>query len=49
MVKSLYIFFPKAGEVQVGEEEIGAPGPGEILCKACSNCSDLQSRVAKTG
>jgi 2-desacetyl-2-hydroxyethyl bacteriochlorophyllide A dehydrogenase len=31
-MKSLYVVFPSPGQVEVREEEIAPPGPGEILC-----------------
>ena len=34
MVTSKYIVFPKARQVEVWEEDVTAPGPGEILCRA---------------
>ena len=34
MVKSKYIVYPEPRQVEVWEEEIDAPGPGEILCQA---------------
>jgi 2-desacetyl-2-hydroxyethyl bacteriochlorophyllide A dehydrogenase len=33
-MKSLYVVFPEPGQVEVREELIGPPGPGEILCEA---------------
>jgi len=33
-MKSLYVVFPEAGKVEVREETLGAPEPGEILCVA---------------
>jgi len=33
-MKSKYVVFPEAHEVAVWEEEVAAPGEGEILCKA---------------
>jgi 2-desacetyl-2-hydroxyethyl bacteriochlorophyllide A dehydrogenase len=33
-MKSLYIFVPEPNEIAVGEEEISAPGAGEVLCRA---------------
>ena len=33
-MKSKYIVFPNARDVAVWEEDIRAPGEGEILCKA---------------
>jgi len=33
-MKSLYVVFPAPGKVEVREETIVAPGPGEILCEA---------------
>ncbi len=33
-MKSLYIVFPQPGQVEVREEEVTPPGPGEILCAA---------------
>jgi len=34
MPKSKYIVFPQACQVDVWEEEVSAPGPGEVLCRA---------------
>jgi 2-desacetyl-2-hydroxyethyl bacteriochlorophyllide A dehydrogenase len=34
MNTSTYVVFPDKQQVQIGQEEIAAPGPGEILCKA---------------
>jgi 2-desacetyl-2-hydroxyethyl bacteriochlorophyllide A dehydrogenase len=34
MVKSKYVVFPDAKQVDVWEEEISDPGPGEVLCQA---------------
>src|SRR5262249_12920856 len=33
-VKSRAIVFPEAGRVAVVDEEVGPPGPGEVLCRA---------------
>jgi len=33
-LKSLYIVFPAPGRVEVREESVSPPGPGEILCEA---------------
>jgi 2-desacetyl-2-hydroxyethyl bacteriochlorophyllide A dehydrogenase len=33
-MKSLYVVFPEPCQVEVREELIGPPGPGEILCEA---------------
>jgi 2-desacetyl-2-hydroxyethyl bacteriochlorophyllide A dehydrogenase len=33
-MQSLYVVFPEPGKVEVREELIGPPGPGEILCQA---------------
>jgi 2-desacetyl-2-hydroxyethyl bacteriochlorophyllide A dehydrogenase len=33
-MKSLYVVFPEPGRVEVREESITPPGPGEILCEA---------------
>jgi len=33
-VQSLYVVFPGPGKVEVREEEIAPPGPGEVLCAA---------------
>jgi 2-desacetyl-2-hydroxyethyl bacteriochlorophyllide A dehydrogenase len=37
MVHSIYISFPQANEVVLREEQIGPPGPGQILCRAESS------------
>lgn len=34
MVQSKYIVFPEAGRVDVQEEAVAEPGPGQILCRA---------------
>ena len=34
MVTSKYIVYPEPRKVEVWEEEISAPGPGEVLCRA---------------
>ena len=34
MQKSLNIVFPQARQVLVAEEDVAAPGPGEVLCRA---------------
>jgi 2-desacetyl-2-hydroxyethyl bacteriochlorophyllide A dehydrogenase len=33
-MRSTYVVFPERGKVEVGEEELSAPGPGEVLCAA---------------
>ncbi len=33
-MKSLYVIFPEANKVEVREEEVAPPGPGEVLCQA---------------
>ena len=34
MVKSKYVVFPEPKQVEIREEEITDPGPGEVLCQA---------------
>ncbi|MBN2502633.1 MAG: zinc-binding dehydrogenase [Anaerolineales bacterium] len=33
-MKSVYIYYPEPNEIAIGEEEVSAPGPGEVLCRA---------------
>ena len=33
-MKSLYVVFPEKGKVEVREESVAPPGPGEVLCAA---------------
>ena len=36
-MKSIYVVFPEAGCVALGEEQVPAPGPKEILCQASAS------------
>ncbi len=33
-MKSLYVIFPEANKIEVREEDVTPPGPGEVLCQA---------------
>ncbi len=45
MTRSLDIVFPRAGEIELVEREVGEPGPGEVRCRALKS---LVSRGTET-
>ena len=45
-MKSLYVVFPEAGRVELREEEVAPPGPGEVLCAAQKSLISIGTETA---
>lgn len=46
IMKSHYIVFPEPGRVEVHEEDVGPPGPGQILCAAQSTLVSIGTELS---